>query len=368
MRWGRMLAVLALVVPALPSHAAQIGPGAKGVCDVKLEGAIAEGDADKLSAALDALPSPSESSRMNVSVCLNSLGGNYDEALKLITLLLKRTNVATVVDRGAQCFSACAFLFMAGNTQKSEDGELGPDRTLDVRGTLGFHAPYLRGAPGPDAAQAMGTVVAQATTENFRRGVGAIASLLEIDRRGLYPRGLLARALQVDPEHLLYVDTIEKAGVWSVKLKGYKVPAALTSHMLDQACRNKDLWTNFSHTVLGRPADDPEELHGTRQSDFPDIRGTNVPIKLVQGKYRETLDMFGYEATNMCIADVFSDGKKRLFLSLSMVPTEQQPPDANQLAQQILTSANDPLTLDVLATPLWYVFSPDTALKSIALP
>jgi hypothetical protein len=29
---------------------------------------------------------------------------------------------------------------------------------------------------------------------------------------------------------------------------------------------------------------------------------------------------------------------------------------------------NDPLTLDVLATPLWYVFPPETTLKSIALP
>ena len=360
-RWGRLpAALLSLLWAVLPAHAAQIGPGAAGVCQVKLEGPIQEGDSDKLSAALDAVPLPPESSRTNVSVCLNSLGGNYDEALKLITLLLKRTNVATVIDRGAQCFSACAFLFMAGNAQRSEDGELGPDRTLDVRGTLGFHAPYLKTGAGTD--------VAEATIENFRRGVFAIAKLLEIDRRELFPRGLLGKALQVGPGYLLYVDTVEKAGVWSIKLKGYKAPAALTSRMLDQACRSKDLWTNFSHTVLGRAADDPEELHGLRQSDFPEIRGTNEPIKLAQGKRRETLDMFGFEATNLCVADVFSDGKKHLFLSLSMVPTDQQGPDPDQLGQQIMASSNDPLTLDVLATPLWYVFSPETTLKSIALP
>jgi hypothetical protein len=360
MRWGHLPVVaLSLLWAALPVHAVQVGPGAKGICELKLDGPIQEGDGDKLSAALDALPLPAESSRTNVSVCLNSLGGNYDEALKLITILLKRTNVATVIDRGAQCFSACAFLFMAGNAQRSEDGELGPDRTLDVRGTLGFHAPYLKGGA---------TDATAATTENFSRGVSAIASLLEIDRRELYPRGLLGKALKVDPDHLLYIDTIEKAGVWSIKLKGYKVPAVLTSRMLDQACRSKDLWTNFSHTVLGRAADDPEELHGTRQSDFPEIRGTNDPIKLVQGKHRETLDMFGYEATSLCVADVFTDGKKHLFLALSMVPTDQQGPDQNQLFQQILVSVKDPLTLDVLATPLWYVFPPETALKSIALP
>ncbi len=358
MRWGQIPLILwALLSPVLPADAAQIGPGAVGVCQLKLEGPIQAGDSDKLSAALDAVPS--EGGTANVSLCLNSLGGNYDEALKLITLVLKRTNVATVVDRGAQCFSACAFLFMAGNAQKSEDGELGPDRTLDVRGTLGFHAPYLKAGAGTD--------VAEATIENFRRGVNAIAQLLEIDRRELFPRGLLAKALQVGPNYLLYVDTVEKAGVWSIKLKGFKPPAALSARMLDQACRNKDLWTNFSHTVLGRPADDPEELHGLRQSDFPEIRGSNDPIKLANGKYRATLDMFGFEATNMCVVDVFSD-KKQLFLSLSMVPTDQQGPNPDQFAQQVTASLNDPQTLDVLSTPLWYVFSPETTLKSVAQP
>jgi hypothetical protein len=230
---------------------------------------------------------------------------------------------------------------------------------LDVRGTLGFHAPYLTTGTGTD--------VTEATIENFSRGVAAIAKLLEIDKRDLFPRGLLARALQVGPEDLLVVDTIEKAGVWSIGLKGYKAPAALTSRMLDQACRSKDLWTNFSHTVLGRPADDLETMHGIRQSDFPEIRGTNEPVKLVQGKHRETLDMFGYEATNFCVADVFLDAKRHLFLSLQMVPTDQQGQVPDQSAQ-IAVSGNDPQTLAVLTTPLWYVYPPETTLKSIALP
>lgn len=349
------LFVLAFLFPVLPTHGAEIGLGASPGCQLKLEGPIQAGDGERLSAALDALPPENG----NVSLCLNSLGGNYDEALKLITIVLKRTNVATVVDGGAQCYSACAFLFLAGNTQRSEDGELGPDRILDVRATLGFHAPYLKTGTGTD--------VAEATIENFRRGVSAIAKLLEIDRRDLFPRGLLAKALQVAPGYLLYVDTVEKAGVWSIKLKGFKPPAALTTRMLDQACRNRDLWTNFSHTILGRPADDPEELHGLRQSDFPEIRGSNEPIKLSHGKYRDTLDMFGYEATNFCIVDVFSD-KKQLFLSLSMVPTDQQGPNPGQFAEQVMSRLNDPQSLEVISTPLWYVFSPDTTLKSLALP
>jgi hypothetical protein len=353
---GASIGLLALLISVLPAHSAEIGPGSTPGCQVKYEGPVEAGDSDKLSAALDKANSESATPGGSISVCLNSLGGNYDEALQLITLVLKRTNIAMVIDKGAECYSACAFLFLAGNTQRSEDGELGPDRTLDVAATLGFHAPYLE-ADAPEATMA-----------NYRRGVSAIAKLLEIDRRELFPRGLLAKALQVGPSDLLYVDTVEKAGVWSIKLKGYKPPMALSARMIDQACRSKDIWTNFSHTVLGRPADDFEELHGIRQSDFPEIRGTDEPIKLVQGKYRTTLDLFGYEATNMCVVDVFSKDKDELFLSLSMIPTDQQGPPPEQFAEQIMGRLDDPQSLEIISTPLWYVFAPDTTLMSLARP
>ncbi len=354
MRLDQVLLVgSALLISALQAQSAEVGPGASPGCQLKLEGPIEAGDSEKLSVAFDKFRTEESIFSSNVSLCLNSLGGNYDEALKLITIVLKRMNVTTVVDKGAECYSACAFLFLAGNAQRSEDGELAPDRTLDVRATLGFHAPYLE------------SDTTEATMLNFRRGVNAIAKLLEIDRRELFPRGLLAKALQVEPHSLLYVDTIEKAGVWSVNLKGYKPPTALTARMLDQACRNKDMWTNFSHTVLGRLADDPETLHGLRQSDFPEIRGSDEPINLSQGRYRQALDMFGYEATKMCIVDVFSGEKNGLFLSLTMVPTEEEAPKPELLGAQIMASQDNRQTLDVLTTPLWYVFSPDTTLMSL---
>ena len=361
MRLDRGLVVaLLLLFPTLPTQAAEVGPGNAPVCELKLEGPIEAGDSEKLSAALHALGAAGGFDSRNVSLCLNSLGGNYDEALKLMTTLLSVTNVATVVDAGAECYSACAFLFLAGNAQRSEDGELAPNRTLDVRGTLGFHAPYLQTGTGTD--------VAAATIENFRRGVSAIAKMLEIDRRELIPRGLLAKALQVRSNELLYVDTIEKVGVWSIKLKGYKPPAALTSKMLDQACRNKDMWTNFSHTVLGRPADDTKSLHGLRQSDFPEIRGSDEPIKLAGGRFRETLDLFGHEATNVCIIDVYSNEKNELYLSLTMFPADQQQPEPEPFAEQVTARLNDPQSLEVISTPLWYVYAPDTALMSLARP
>jgi hypothetical protein len=361
LRLDRVLVVVfALLVSALPSYGAEIGPGNPPVCELKLEGPIEAGDSEKLTAALYALGASGGFDSRSASLCLNSLGGNYDEALKLMTALLTFTNVATVVDAGAECYSACAFLFLAGNAQRSEDGELAPNRTLDVRGTLGFHAPYLQSGTGTD--------ITAATIENFRRGVSAIAKMLEIDRRELIPRGLLAKALQVGANELLYVDTIEKVGVWSIKLKGYKPPAALTLRMLDQACRNKDMWTNFSHTVLGRPAGDPETLHGLRQSDFPEIRGSDEPIQLAQGRHRQVLDLFGHEATNVCIIDIFADEKNELFLALTMFPADQEQPKPEPFAELVTARLNDPQSLEVISDPLWYVYSPDTPLMSLGRP
>ncbi len=355
----RLFAGLALLFLGVPADGATVGPSGAGVCELKLEGPIEAGDSEKLTAALNAMGAAGGFDSRAVSLCLNSLGGNYDEALKLMTTLLSFTNVATVVDAGAECYSACAFLFLAGNAQRSEDGELAPNRTLDVRGTLGFHAPYLQTGTGTD--------VEAATIENFRRGVSAIAKMLEIDRRELIPRGLLAKALQVRSNELLYVDTIEKVGVWSIKLKGFKPPTTVSARMLDQACRNKDMWTNFSHTVLGRPADDPEDLHGLRQSDFPEIRGSDEPIKLAQGRYHQMLDLFGYEATNVCVVDLFFDGNA-LFLSLSMEPADQPSAQPSEFAEQVMARVNDPQSLEVISAPLWYVYSPDTALMSLARP
>lgn len=359
MRLDTVVFIIAALVLSVPSaHSAEIGPGGTPACLLKLDGPIVAGDSDKLSAALDTVGSTGGFDSREVTLCLNSLGGNYDEALKMIMAVLKHTNIATVVDRGAECYSACAFLFLSGNAQASEDGELAPDRTMDVGATLGFHAPYLNadGTTGTDVTVAV---------ENFRRGVTAIAKLLEIDARNLFPRGLLGKALQVGPHELLYIDTIEKVGVWQIKLKGYKLPAALTSRMLDQACRNKDMWTNFSHSMLGGPPDDEDTLHGMRQSDFPEIRGTDDPIKLTNGRFREVLDLFGYEATNACTVDVIVASDGRLYLSLTMLPTEEAAPPADEFALQVSGRLPDPRSMELITVPLWYVNSPDTPLMTM---
>ena len=80
MRWGRLpLAVLGALSLALAALGAQVVPvKAGGACQLKLDGPIEEGDADKLSVALDGLGSTGGFDSRNIRVCLNSPGGNYD--------------------------------------------------------------------------------------------------------------------------------------------------------------------------------------------------------------------------------------------------------------------------------------------------
>ncbi|HEY9009833.1 MAG TPA: hypothetical protein VIN06_02340 [Devosia sp.] len=73
---------------------------------------------------------------------MNGPGGNYGEGLALADFL-RENHIATVVERGMSCYSACAFAFLGGSGYASMQG-LGTyiDRQIEPGGIVGFHAPY----------------------------------------------------------------------------------------------------------------------------------------------------------------------------------------------------------------------------------
>ena len=81
-----------------------------------------------------------------------------------------------------------------------------------------------------------------------------------------------------------------------------------------------------------------------------------------------TLDLFGHEATNVCIIDVYADAKNELYLSLTMFPADAPQPAPEPFAEQVAARLNDPQSLEVISTPLWYVYAPDTTLMSLGRP
>lgn len=83
-----------------------------------------------------------DSGRPTAVVTLNGPGGNYTEGLGLADFF-RANNIATVIESGAECFSACAFAFLGGTAYSSND-RIGQyvDRIIEPGGILGFHAPY----------------------------------------------------------------------------------------------------------------------------------------------------------------------------------------------------------------------------------
>jgi hypothetical protein len=73
---------------------------------------------------------------------LNGIGGSYYEGL-LLADFLRENHIATVVERGMRCYSACAFGFLGGSGWSSQEG-IGTyvDRMVEPGSVLGFHAPY----------------------------------------------------------------------------------------------------------------------------------------------------------------------------------------------------------------------------------
>lgn len=92
---------------------------------------------------------------------MNGPGGDYHEGLALADFL-RANHIATVVERGMKCYSACAFAFMGGTGYAALQG-VGTyiDRMVEPGGILGFHAPYRNEAAFLEAIGEGGLMGAQ---------------------------------------------------------------------------------------------------------------------------------------------------------------------------------------------------------------
>src|SRR5690606_3456756 len=72
---------------------------------------------------------------------LNGPGGSYGTGLALADFL-RANHIATVVERDAYCYSACAFAFLGGAAYSPQQ-TIGTyiDRVVEPGGIPGFHAP-----------------------------------------------------------------------------------------------------------------------------------------------------------------------------------------------------------------------------------
>ncbi len=82
----------------------------------------------------------------NVTLCLDSSGGSFQEGLAIGRTISERS-ITTVIQKGSKCYSACAIAFMFGTDNwvigLNSMGNPKPSRFLHFLGSLGFHAPSL---------------------------------------------------------------------------------------------------------------------------------------------------------------------------------------------------------------------------------
>lgn len=185
-------------------------------CQMTMNGEIELGDHEKLKKFLSEYHQAVEKSnliRRDDLICLNSPGGNYDEAIRMAETIQKM-RVGTVVLDGSQCYSSCAIVFMFG---KSRRGQI--LRRLMVGGALGFHAPYVSGSD-------------HQPKQYFNEGLAAIRKLYGVfyklnegrssygdnSAEQIFPTELMVRMLTMKADEMWTLETVNDVGRWGIFL------------------------------------------------------------------------------------------------------------------------------------------------------
>ncbi len=231
-------------------------------CTLKIDGVIQKGDADKFVALINHLsrtddyylsldrsgsrnlPWTDETAKARERhhrICLNSKGGSYVEALKMVDIITDQ--FGTVVERGNHCESACAILFMAGSFASEADVGTIPDRYLHALGKLGFHAPDLL---VPEGDYARDTV-----SKAYRLAISAISSLHAKSSQLRFGRDLFQAFLKTSPEDMFYIQTTGQAAIWKIDIVGTVYPANLSAIEASRACQNLSMYMDQFGDVIG---------------------------------------------------------------------------------------------------------------------
>lgn len=230
------------------ASAATFAASTRPTCRYLMEGPIETGDLDKLKSISQKgklLTDGNSEVEMvgdeEASLCLNSPGGSFIEGLALAKFV-SEVGIATVIDEGQECFSACALLFMAGRTRGNEEDYV--NRKLHYRGLLGFHRPYLTLPNEPGT-----TYTATNVNDVADVAVAAIAFLLSLgneqgafDPNNRIKPSLIEAMLRKGRDDLEIVDTVDEAGRWDITIFGYTDPSEFKAPEIYNACANFIAW------------------------------------------------------------------------------------------------------------------------------
>jgi hypothetical protein len=259
------------------------------LCDLVLEGDIKEGDAAALEKAFATIVGNANS--FSFFLCLRSPGGDLAEAVKIAQFVLQtqRPSIATVVEDGRICASACSIIFLAGNAPARVGAW--PQRFLHPRGKLLYHSSHIDldrftdkqlleylTAPTSDPRGLKGKIVdlhkgglrdVQSVIATYQ---GFIHQREELGDRWVRPSLFLEMFAQ-DPDEWICIDNVDRVGRWNIQVFGYQPPRAPTKQDYLNVCRNAYHWRSDEFAADAR--DDTQEGKLERPSPSTTLAGRN---------------------------------------------------------------------------------------------
>lgn len=239
--------------------------GAKSA-EIRMTGAIEEGDAERLAALVRGRH---DLDFRNIKLRMNSPGGSLYAGIAL-GKQIQESGVRTWVGPGDSCLSACALAFMFGAIPDG-DGHRDSSRTLNHMGVLGFHAPFAFGKEDRVPEEARTLLLADA--ERSAREAGSL--LIGQSASGILPSTLIEELLLVEQADFLFVDTVDRAARWEIKIEGGRPLHQLHHKRLEAYCSNVWAWENSiafenrtkAHDVVLLSLDNGNRL-GTAMMEF----------------------------------------------------------------------------------------------------
>lgn len=248
---------LALFASVSGAIAAEVGTVAEGsddlsilneahrlACTHRLSGPITYGDVARVEQAMTSVSG-------QPVICLDSPGGSFAEGIALAKAFRAR-GIATLVETGDECLSACAIAFLGGSYEVLGTTTL---RALQPGGRLGFHAPSVALPDGSYSSEAVEGSYG-AALEHITVAIRAFG-LPDESGNVLLPNSLLVEMLVTPPEKMRLVETVNDAALWDIDLAVELTPLDGRAFAA-QACFNGFHWA----AGQAAPAPSADDLAG----------------------------------------------------------------------------------------------------------